>query len=60
MTFEENRNAMRHLMANMPPDIGKKVIEQIMNTPKVDEAKMRKEAERLEMEMLKAREKEQK
>lgn len=51
---------MRHLMANMPPDIGKKVIEQIMNTPKVDEAKMRDEAERLEREMLKAREKEQK
>ena len=56
MTFEENRNAMRHLMANMPSDIGRKVIAQIMSTPRVDEAKMRDEAERLEREMLRVRE----
>ena len=43
-------------MANMPSDIGRKVIAQIMSTPRVDEAKMRDEAERLEREMLRVRE----
>lgn len=43
-------------MASMPADIGTKIIQQILSTPKPDYEMMREEAVRLEREMLKIRE----
>ena len=44
-------------MTNLPPELGRAIISQIMSTPKPDYAKMQAEAEKLEREILKAREK---
>ena len=52
--MDYGQNAMRHLMANLPTDLGRKIIDQIMSTLRPE--KMREEAERLEHEMVRVRE----
>jgi hypothetical protein len=42
-------------MANLPPELGREIINSILNTPAPDDKKLHKEARRLEKEMLKAR-----
>lgn len=45
-------------MTNLPPELGKAIFRQILSTPAPDRAKLRKESERLEREMVREREKE--
>lgn len=42
-------------MANLPPKLGKAIFQQILSTPKPDDAKLDEEARRLEREMIKVR-----
>ncbi len=42
-------------MANLPPKLGKAIFQQILSTPKPDDAKLGEEARRLEREMIKIR-----
>lgn len=45
-------------MVNLPPDLGRAIIKQILSTPKPDDEKLNAEARRLEKEMLKVRDRE--
>lgn len=45
-------------MTNLPPDLGKAIFQQILNTPKPDDEMLSAEARRLEKEMVKVRERE--
>ena len=45
-------------MANLPPDVGRDIIRQILNTPPPDWEARQKEADRLEQEIMKELERE--
>ena len=46
-------------MTNLPPDLGRAIFEQILSTPKPNFEKMSAEARRLEEEMVRVREEEE-
>jgi len=45
-------------MTNLPPDLGRAIFKHILNTPPVDDEKMKAESARLVAEMLKIRKEE--
>ena len=45
-------------MANLPSKLGRAIFQQILNTPKPDDAKLDEEARRLKREMIKVRDRE--
>ena len=53
-----DKHSIRALMANLPPKLGNAIFQQIMSTPKPDDAKLDEEARRLEREMEKIRDRE--
>lgn len=51
-------NTIRYVkpcLANLPPELGREIINSILNTPAPDDKKLHKEARRLEKEILKVR-----
>ena len=47
-------------MTNLPPELGRAILKQILSTPKPDFERMSAEARRLEEEMVRVREEEEK
>ena len=56
--MEEPIRCLKPNMTNLPPELGAKIIRQIMNTPRPDYEKLRSEAVQLEREMIRVREEE--
>ena len=54
--MEEPIRCLKPNMTNLPPELGAKIIRQIMNTPRPDYEKLRSEAVQLEREMIRLRE----
>jgi len=53
MSVIDSRRYGKPCMTNLPPDLGKSIFKHILNTPPVDDEKMKAESARLTAEMLK-------
>jgi len=58
MSVIDSRRYGRPCMTNLPPDLGRAIFKHILNTPPVDDEKMKAESARLVAEMLKIRKEE--